>query len=157
MHRIINRENIKKMKRFTLIITIIALSAAAYAQSNLKIAPIFQGKGKWAYKFDATHIEGSSLEGYKLTLFKSATTSDYRLYKEIEGIIEEDGKESIDKECGYINGRLYYGFYQLKPVNGRYRYIFYRNSSLRDDEPNEVTIVYMEGYPTLKELKKMFQ
>jgi hypothetical protein len=78
-------------------------------------------------------------------------------FDELEGIVESDSKKAIDKECGYINGKLYYGFYQFKPANGKYRYIFYRNSSLRDDEPDEVTIVYMEGYPTLEELKKMFR
>ena len=145
------------MKRLTLLIALFTISLAAAAQKGMDIYPLFEGKGKWQHKFNAVHIEGSSLKQYRLTLFRSITTSDYRLYEEIENIIEKEGNNAIDKECGYINGKMYYGFYQFRPEDNRYRYIFYRNSSLRDDEPEEATIVYMEGYPTLEELKKMFQ
>lgn len=147
----------KKMKRILITLTALLIATAAYTQKNMHISPLFDGKGKWSLKFSATHIEGKSLRPYELTLFKSLTTSDYRLYSEIESIIESDSKDAIDKECGYINGKLYYGFYQFKPIDGKYRYIFYRNSSLRENEPNEVTIVYIEGYPTLARLKEMFR
>ena len=129
----------------------------ACAQKNMEIEPLFEGTERARYGFSAVIIDGKSLKKYNLTLFKSITTTKARLFDELEGMVEKDSKEAIDKECGYINGKLYYGFYQFKPDNGKYRYIFYRNSSLRDDEPDEVTIVYMEGYPTLEELKKMFR
>ena len=145
------------MKRIFLIITAIMLATAAYSQKGMHINAMFNGEGKWKLKFSAAHIEGKSLKPYDLTLFRSITATDSRLYQEMEQLVESDTKEAIDKECGYINGKLYYGFFQLKPINNRYRYIFYRNSSLRDDEPNETTIVYMEGYPTLAELKEMFK
>lgn len=89
---------------------------------------------------ESTCTEGNSLKPYKLTLFNTATTQDRRHYKYIKEVIESNEDKAIDKECGYINGRLYYGFYQFKPnEKGRYRYIFYRNSSLREDEPCEKT------------------
>ena len=140
-----------------LIITIIAciFAFAAEAQS-VEASHIF--KGRSMKHQESTCTEGKSLKPYKLTLFSTATTQDRRHFKYIEEVIESNEDKAIDKECGYINGRLYYGFYQFKPnKKGRYRYIFYRNSSLREDEPCEVTVVYMEGYPTLAELKKMFQ
>lgn len=143
------------MKR--LIITIIAciFAFAAEAQS-VEASHIF--KGRSMRHEESTCTEGKSLKPYKLTLFSTATTQDRRHFKYIEEVIESNEYKAIDKECGYINGRLYYGFYQFKPdKKGRYRYIFYRNSSLREDEPCEITVVYMEGYPTLAELKKMFQ
>ena len=145
------------MKRTIILFTVLLLATVVYSQKNMNIEPMFNGEGKWNLKFSATHIEGKSLEPYNLTLFRSISTSDFRLYGEMKQLVEIDCKEAIDKECGYINGELYYGFYQLKPVNDRYRYIFYRNSSLRKDEPNELTVVYMEGYPTLAELKQMFK
>ena len=115
-------------------------------------------KGLNASHKESSCVEGASLKPYKLTLFSTATTRDRRIFDKIEGIVESNGDKAIDKECGYINGRLYYGFYQFKPnKDGKYRYLFYRNSSLREDELCEVTVVYMEGYPTLTELKKMFQ
>ena len=143
------------MKR--LIITIIAciFAFAAEAQS-VEASHIF--KGRSMKHQESTCTEGNSLKPYKLTLFSTATTQDRMHFRYIEEVIESNEDKAIDKECGYINGRLYYGFYQFKPNDkGRYRYIFYRNSSLREDEPCEITVVYMEGYPTLAELKKMFQ
>lgn len=133
------------------------MATACLAQKDMHISPLFEGKESVQYGFSAVIIEGKSLKKYNLTQFKSVTTTKTQLFEELEGMVENDSKNAIDKECGYINGKLYYGFYQFKPLNGKYRYIFYRNSSLRDDEPNEVTIVYMEGYPTLEELKNMFR
>ena len=133
------------------------MATIANAQKNMDIAPLFEGAERAKYGFSAVVIEGKSLKKYDLTLFKSVTTTKTQWFDEVERMVENDSKVAIDKECGYINGKLYYGFYQFKPPDGKYRYIFYRNSSLRDDEPDEVTIVYMEGYPTLEELKKMFR
>ena len=133
------------------------MATAGLAQKDMSISPLFEGKESAKYGFSAVIIEGKSLKKYNLTQFKSVTTTKAQLFDEFEGLVENDSKNAIDKECGYINGKLYYGFYQFKPENGKYRYIFYRNSSLRNDEPDEVTIVYMEGYPTLEELKRMFR
>ena len=142
------------MKRLIITIITCIFAFAAEAQS-VEASHIF--KGRSMKHQESTCTEGKSLKPYKLTLFSTATTQDRRHFKYIEEVIESNEDKAIDKECGYINGRLYYGFYQFKPnKKGRYRYIFYRNSSLREDEPCEVTVVYMEGYPTLAELKKMF-
>ena len=139
------------------ILTICFMATLANAQKNMEISPLFEGTKMAKYAFSAVVIEGKSLKKYNLKLFKSVTTTKTQWFDELENLVENDSKEAIDKECGYINGKLYYGFYQFKPLDGKYHYIFYRNSSLRDDEPDEVTIVYMEGYPTLEELKKMFR
>ena len=145
------------MKRLLFISTMSVMATVTLAQENMGISPLFEGKERGKYGFSAVVIEGKSLKKYNLTQFKSVTTTNVQLFHELETIVESDGKNAIDKECGYINGKLYYGFYQFRPVKEKYRYIFYRNSSLRDDEPDEVTIVYMEGYPTLEELKNMFR
>ena len=142
------------MKR--LIITLMVCAATLVAEAQIQASHIFNDKN--SNHMSSSCIEGNSLKPYKLTLFSTVTTRDRRLFEHAEEIIEGNEHKAIDKECGYINGRLYYGFYQFKPDNkGKYRYLFYRNSSLRDDEPCEITLVYMEGYPTLTELKKMFQ
>lgn len=145
------------MRYILTILTSIIFTLCAHAQKDLEIAPLFKGADKWKLKFVATHITGKSLEPYNLTLFRNITTGDSRLYNEIERTVMSDSKKAIDKECGYIDGRLYYGFFMFEPVDGKYRYLFYRNSSLRSNEPNEVTLVYMEGYATIKELKNMFK
>ena len=145
------------MKRYLTTILLFIYFAAVSGQSHLNIAPVFYETKRWTHMFTGAHIEGKHLKPYNLTLFKSCTTSDHRNYDEMEQLVEKDGKNAIDKECGYINGKLYYAFYLLKPIKDKYQYIFYRNSSLRKDEPNEVTLVYMEGYVSLKELKNMFK
>jgi hypothetical protein len=143
------------MKR--LFVTFIAYTIALLAGAqSVQASDIF--KGKSLNHKEASCTEGSSLKPYNLTLFSTATTRDRRVFDYVEETVESHEKKAIDKECGYINGRLYYGFYQFRPdKNGKYRYLFYRNSSLRDDESYEITVVYMEGYPSLTELKKMFQ
>ena len=144
-------------QHITTIILALLLAATTTAQSHLNVAPMFEGKKEWSLKFTGSHIEGRPLKPYNLTLFRSITTSDHRLYDKIEALVEKDGKNTIDKESGYINGKLYYAFYQFKPKNKKYQYLFYHNSSLREDKPDEVTIVYIEGYVTLTELKKIFK
>ena len=145
------------MRRYLTIILSLMCMATANAQSHLNIGLVFDKNAKWHSMFTAVILEGKYLEPYNLTLFKSLTTHDHRDYDRIEQLVEKDGKNAIDKECGYINNKLYYAFYLMKPKNDKYQYIFYRNSSLRKNEPNEVTLVYMEGYLTLNELKKMFK
>ena len=145
------------MRRLLFIFMMSIMATAGLAQKDMSISPLFESKERAKYGFNAVVIEGKSLKKYNLTQFKSVTTTKTQLFDQLEGLVENDSKNAIDKECGYINGKLYYGFYQFKPENGKYRYIFYRNSSLRNDEPDEVTIVYMEGYPTLEELKRMFR
>ena len=145
------------MKRhITALLLTLLIAITASAQSHLNVAPLFKGLYKGG-AFTASHLEGKMLKPYNLTLFRSITTSDYRIYDDIEALVEKDGKAAIDKESGYMGEKLYYAFYQFKPKNNKYQYLFYRNSSLRKNSPNEVTVVYIEGYVTLKELKKMFK
>jgi hypothetical protein len=66
-------------------------------------------------------------------------------------------KNAVSKETGRIGENLYYGFYCFPAHKGNLRYVFYRNSSLREVESNEVTLVYIEGNVTMEELKKMFK
>lgn len=145
------------MRYFLTIILSLLCLIGANAQKGLEVSNLFEAKGKWKLKFTGTHLSGRALKPYNLTLFRSITTGDSRLYEEIEQAVNKDAQKTIDKECGYIDGRLYYGFFLFEPKEKKNCYLFYRNNSLRSDEPNEVTIVYMEGYATLKELKEMFR
>ena len=134
------------MRHILTVILSLFCIVCAKAQEGLEVSHLFNGEGKWRLKFTASHISGRALKPYNLTLFRSITTGDSRLYNEIEKIVNKDAQKTIDKECGYIDGRLYYGFFLFEPKDKKYRYLFYRNSSLRSNEPEEATIVYMEGY-----------
>lgn len=144
------------MKRLLFIVLLLS-ATLSHAQSGMHIDVLFNAKGKWNCKFEATYITGKMLKPYNLTLFRCHTIRDSRYYDEIESIVNKDADKAISKETGYINGKLYYGFFMFPQQGDKYRYIFYRNSSLRIDEPNELTIVYMEGYCDMNELKNMFK
>lgn len=145
------------MKRL-IFISLFLSAIASYAQEGMYINTLFNTHGnKWHNKFEAIYIKGKTLKPYNLTTFKCHTIRDSRYYDEIESIVEKDANKAISKETGYINGKLYYGFFMFSQQNKKHRYMFYRNSSLRIDEPNELTIVYMEGYCDMDELKQMFK
>lgn len=146
------------MKRYIIaIILTITTFTLSKAQDGLEISSVFKSIKEWKGICTYTHITGKSLKDYNLTLFRSITTNNDSTFQKIEQAVTTDSQTAIDKECGYINGKLYYGFFLFEPIEDKYRYIFYRNSSLREDEPDEMTMVYMEGYPTLEELKRMFR
>ena len=104
-------------------------------------------------------VQGKELKPYNLTLFHSVTFDNVKTSSEkIEEWIETDSREAYDKEVGRIKGKLYYGFFCLPPHKGKNRYLFYRNAALQADSKDQsLTLVYMEGYTTLEQLKKMFK
>ena len=56
-----------------------------------------------------------------------------------------------------MGGRLYYGFFCIPAGKPPFRYIFFKNTAQVSPERPEITLVYMEGEATWKELKRMFE
>ena len=145
-------------KVFTTIILMLAFVVEAQSQTNLQIAELFNGSYKRKNNAIEVVVKGNQLERYKLEVFRSLTIkNDPKDFERIEKLVEQDEKHAISKETGHIGERLYYAFYCFSPQKGRFRYIFYRNSSLRKTESNELTLIYMEGNVTMDELKVMFK
>ena len=145
-------------KVFTIIILMLAFVVEAQSQTNLQIAELFNGSYKRKDNAIEIVVKGNQLERYKLEVFRSLTIkNDPKDFERIEKLVEQDEKHAISKETGHIGERLYYAFYCFSPQKGRFRYIFYRNSSLRKTESNELTLIYMEGNVTMDELKVMFK
>ena len=145
-------------KVFTIIILMLAFVVEAQSQTSLQIAELFNGSYKRKDNAIEVVVKGNQLERYKLEVFRSLTIkNDPKDFERIEKLVEQDEKHAISKETGHIGERLYYAFYCFSPQKGRFRYIFYRNSSLRKTEPNELTLIYMEGNVTMDELKVMFK
>lgn len=129
-----------------------------WGQEGLYVSRLFDGQYKRQTNAIEVLVKGHKLEPYNLTLFRSLTVKNSpEEFQQIEELVVQDGLQALDKETGMIGGKLYYGFYRLPPKGERYRYLFFRNSSLRKVESDEVTVVYMEGYATLEELKQMFK
>jgi hypothetical protein len=152
-----NKKNV--ILRITaLLLLLIAFTATAAAQSGLSVNKLFDGRYKNQKNAIEVLVKGKKLQPYKLTLFRSLTLKGNKEeLLDIERTVRQDAARSIDKETGMIGSRIYYGFYRFAPVGGKYRYLFFRNNSLRRPDANDATVVYMEGYATIAELKAMFK
>lgn len=129
------------------------------AQQGLHIEPLFNGQYRNQKGATEVLMKGRKLQPYKLTLFRSLTLpTGVANVRNIERMVHADASAAIDKEVGIGKNRLYYGFYQLKPRNGKRRYLFYRNNSLNPGKSKQptLTIIYMEGSATIEELKRNF-
>ena len=147
------------MKRiYAIIVLMLALVMEGQSQTGLQIAELFNGQYKRKDNAIEVVVKGNQLERYKLKVFRSLTVkNDPTDFERIEKLVEQDEKNAISKETGRIGERLYYAFYCFPSEKEHYRYIFYRNSSLRKTESNELTLIYMEGNVTMDELKTMFK
>lgn len=148
------------MKRKMIFVLLLSLlfGTEGWSQKNLNVAPLFDGRYKRKENAIEVVVKGQKLERYRLNVFRSLTIKDDpEDFRRIERLVELDSKNAVSKETGHIGERLYYGFFCLPPEDKHYRYIFYRNSSLRQTEPDELTLIYMEGNVTMDELKVMFK
>ncbi len=148
------------MKYIYLLLFLILCISDGFAQEGMHINQLFDGRYKKEKNATEVLVKGRKLESYQLTLFRSLTVKDNpEAFRLIRTLVDQDAQQAIDKESGRINGKLYYGFYQFKPHNNQFRYLFFRDNSCRDDTDNnnEMTIVYMEGNTTIEELKNLFK
>lgn len=145
-------------KILIIVILMFAWVVEAWSQEGLYIAELFNGQYKRKDNAIEVIVKGNQLERYRLKVFRSLTVkNDPKDFERIEKLVLQDEKNAINKETGHIGQRLYYAFYCLPSKKNHYYYIFYRNSSLRKIEDNELTLIYMEGNVTLDELKAMFK
>ena len=147
------------MKRiFIIIILMFGWLMEGWSQEGLHIDELFNGQYKRKDNAIEVVVKGHWLERYRLKVFRSLTVkNDPKDFERIENLVLQDEKNAVSKETGHIGERLYYAFYCLPSDKEHYRYIFYRNSSLRKVEDNELTLIYMEGNVTMDELKIMFK
>lgn len=147
------------MKRLWIIIVLsVVLGQTTWAQKHLNVAEMFDGRYKGQENAIEVTVKGEKLEPYGLDVFRSLTLKNSPGdFERMEKLVEQDGRNAVNKETGRIGERLYYGFYCFPYKKDKYCYLFYRNSSLRRVEDNEVTLIYMEGNVTLEDLKEMFK
>lgn len=146
------------MKRHFLLFFLLLLSAATWAQKDLRIAPYLDTD--FARKHNATLVrrEGQALADYRLSLFHSLTVKlSEEQSLQLETALRADTRNALHREEGYKRTRLYYGLYQLPGLSpGEHRYLFYRNNGLRTGTTPHITLIYMTGSASLSHLKKTF-
>ena len=145
-------------KFFMIVILILGWAMETWSQKNLQIAELFNGSYKRKDNAIEVVVKGRQLERYRLNVFRSLTIkNDPKDFERIERLVKQDEAKALSKETGHIGERLYYAFYCVPPEGEYYRYLFYRHSSLRKTESNELTLIDMEGNVTMDELKVMFK
>lgn len=139
------------MKRtFSIILMSVVLSLAVNAQGRLHINELF-GKYRNLPGVVEVYVTGKEAKAVNLDVYRSLSMpSSASEVKDVEQKIVKDGAAAMDKEIEYRGGRLYYGFYVLKPIKvedeRRNRYLFYLNQSLAKKNPvDKITMIYMEG------------
>ena len=147
------------MKRITIIIlTCLLTTMAAMAQTGLNINRLFDGRYKKAAGATEIIVTGVQAREIGLTVYHSLSVTDKNQAELVEAMVVKDGAQAVDKEVEYRNGQLYYGFYTMKKSKRDNRYIFYLNQNLARKSPkNIVTLIYMEGFASQEEIKKLIR
>lgn len=149
------------MKRILFFILLLAAPlTAAWAQKGLGVEPVFEGKVIPAKRMVKAVVRGEQAKRYKLSLFHSLKmTADSTECCQIEQLVRQDcrGFDSpLVQEYGMKEGRLSYLIAQLPNQQDGQVFLCYQCY----EEPQgsfHLTLVYMQGEATLKDLYKMFK
>ena len=147
------------MKRITIItLTCLLTVMAAMAQTGLNINRLFDGRSKKAAGATEIIVTGVQAREIGVTVYHSLSVTEKNQAELVEAMVVKDGAQAVDKEVEYRNGQLYYGFYTMKKGKRDNRYIFYLNQNLARKSPkNIVTLIYMEGFASQEEIKKLIR
>ncbi|WP_300911575.1 DUF6108 family protein [Muribaculum intestinale] len=147
------------MKLNALILTIAMSSAlTAGAQDGLNINSLFNGPYRDNVHATETVISGSGLWEYNLSVYHSLTLSGLPGEVSVfEAAVMKDAAGALDKEVAFRNGRLYYGYYTLKPVpdSELNRYLFYLNQHAVGKD--KLILIYIEGRAGRTAVKRMLK
>lgn len=136
------------MKRTSsLILTLLCCCTLALAQKGLTIQTAFD---ELAVRENVTEVvmNSSKLKEYRLSFFHSieVKTPSAAERQQIEMCVKADAANAILSEEGGTHR-----FYEMTQQKGLHRYILYR----RDGQV--LTLIYLEGKATLKQIKTYFQ
>lgn len=142
---------IKRIVSLMLLLTAVALPAAA--QAGLQISKALDGRFRKARNATEIVVTGEKAREIGLKAYHSLTVNgDQKAGRQIESLVSSDGKKAIDKEVEYRDGRIFYGFYTLKPLTKKRpnplvnRFILYMNQNLQRPKPKDaVILIYMES------------
>jgi len=164
------------MKRLIILYIILLLACfPAMAQKGLHVNEVFDGDIVEKTYMVENLIKGEQLSSYKLTYFRSIkfkATPEER--KKIEKMVNEDIKNSLDLEQERQGSQeqglaqtlttapLSYAMMTLPP-DGKFDpnspnrwYLCYQCTPFKKNE-YAITLVFMKGHATVKELRKMFK
>ena len=147
------------MKRIIILTVCLGIAfARVAAQKDMAVSPVFAGKVIPKKRMEETLIKGETIHKFKLTLFRSlkmeVSTTERNTIESMVLLDGEGMETSPEAEYEMKDGHLYYCIVSL-PAKQKH-YLCYQCYESRPDT-FVVTLVYMEGWATLKDLHKTFK
>ncbi len=142
------------MKRLLTLTMLLCLTIIASAQSQADIDSLFDKKYRKNPDATETVISGDALKGTGLQLYRSLVITGHpELADKIAEGVSRCGSKAVNREIKYVNGKIYYANYTLRPQGRDNRYIFYLNSNLKGGD--RIMLVYMSGTASPEEVKRI--
>ena len=147
------------MKKFLLITlsAFLALAQGARAQEGLQIDSLFNGSFVPKSRITESLVTGRELKPYNLDYFRSvrlqASEGEIR---RIVSWLEGDALMAIEKDMDSENGELVYALKRFATNNGKNKYLGYQVKESSGGS-KYVTVVYMTGKATTRDLKVIFK
>ena len=144
------------MKKLLLMVSLALLAVApALAQKNLQIDSLFS-KAVPIAGYEESLVKGSALKDYNLSYFRSIRfPADKELMDRIAAWINADAQNATSKDIQEEDGRLTYALLQFDGDKSRKRYVGHQIR--RSGGKDYVTVVYMEGRASVKDLHSFFK
>ena len=135
----------------------LALSFSARAQEGLQIDSLFNGSLVPQSRVTESVVSGRELKPYNLDYFRSIRFLTFGgEIPRITSWLEGDALLAIEKEMDSENGELVYALMQFAPVKGKNRFVGYQVKESSGGH-KYVTVVYMTGKATSRDLKMIFK
>lgn len=145
-------------KKFLLITfwAALALAQPAKAQAGLQIDSLFSGLFTPSGKVTESVVSGKEVKPYNLDYFRSirfpATEAEIG---KVVSWIESDSLLASEKEFDSEGGKLTYALLSFPPEKGRNRYLGFQVKEA--GRQRYVTVVYLKGKATTRDLKVIFK
>lgn len=147
------------MKKFLLITlsAFLALAQGARAQEGLQIDSLFNGSFVPKSRITESLVTGKELKPYNLDYFRSVRlqASDGEI-RRIVSWLEGDALMAVEKDMDSENGELVYALMRFATNNGKNKYLGYQVKESSGGS-KYVTVVYMTGKATTRDLKVIFK
>lgn len=144
------------MKKYLLIVSLVLLAMApARAQKGLQIDSLFS-KAVPITGYEESLVKGSALRDYNLSYFRSFRfPADQALIDRIASWIKQDALTATSKDMQEEDGELTYALLQFDGDKSKKRYVGHQIRHI--DGKDYVTVVYMEGKASVKDLHSFFK
>ncbi|MCR4921123.1 MAG: DUF6108 family protein [Bacteroidaceae bacterium] len=147
------------MKRIIILTLLLSMALAqAVAQKDMAVTPVFAGKIVPKKRMEETLVKGESIHKFKLSLFRSLKMEVSTAERDsIESLVLHDVEgleDSPEAEYEMKDGHLSYCISSL-PAQQKC-YLCYQCYESRPGN-YQLTLVYIEGWATLKDLHHTFK